>query len=720
MIYIKNTRTEQEIWIPRNEVDINVIPTPKTYEEGYREGKTDGIEEGKEKQKDQLLNLYVTKNGVYVREDGYGVVTVEMEGGGGSDIVLQNNKRVIIEEGVTTITPDEGYDGMSQVQVSAVRYGINQYNQGYEQGKAEGGSCNLEDRFEHYAENGTYRITPSEGFDGISGVDVVINVPQEGGSCNLEDVILLQQTTDFDEYGWMYIYPNEGYNGMSRVALNGDRLKDTWYNEGYNAASVPLNLQDKWVTPSMADRDGNGFIVLYPDEGYDGLERAVINPQTIYDEGYNQGKAEGGGSGEGVFNILDFNLNPENEWYEIKNADEEGVSGWQQVIVRTETAYNAYKERGKEEVRNNLKTLVVNEVGAYDINETFIENSFVFNNAKMQLMFNNTTPWENIKIKFSTYTLTEEGEWLPQIDLLELSNGLRITYSGGGVRLEGSEQGNIAYRVYPNINELELTQNSFTVNGQTQYFDYNLFEGANNNVVLGPSTETIVSIEGNGVTYSINDFYNIQGSYTEMPLEYKKYDGEGWNRVEVDIDSNDYTEYQYTSFSVEDSGLGSQAVNYRLKDNCFYNNNEQKYVESIYLPSTDNGSNNVKSKDLVTTIIGFPFEEENSVYKIVIPENIERVIWDNVDLTQLQIMVFDGPTVEFTSQDSNYPSLNTIVMKRTPYNTLLNFAYCNIADNGVVYIPNGYSEYNKNKVLENLPKGWRLTELPNEIMRLIH
>lgn len=64
--------------------------------------------------------------------------------------------------------------------------------------------------------------------------------------------------------------------------------------DGYNRVEVNVegggegggcNLEDKWVNPSMNDRDGNGLIVVSPSEGYDGMFRTVINPQTIYNEG---------------------------------------------------------------------------------------------------------------------------------------------------------------------------------------------------------------------------------------------------------------------------------------------------------------------------------------------------------------------------------------------------------------------------------------------------
>ena len=56
-------------------------------------------------------------------------------------------------------------------------------------------------------------------------------------------------------------------------------------------------LEDKSVTPSMGDRNNEGYIIVEEGEGYDGLSRVVINPQTLYNEGieagYVQGKTDG-------------------------------------------------------------------------------------------------------------------------------------------------------------------------------------------------------------------------------------------------------------------------------------------------------------------------------------------------------------------------------------------------------------------------------------------
>lgn len=51
-------------------------------------------------------------------------------------------------------------------------------------------------------------------------------------------------------------------------------------------------LEDKSVTPSMGERNNDGYIVVEEGEGYDGLSRVVIDPQTLYNEGINEQKSK--------------------------------------------------------------------------------------------------------------------------------------------------------------------------------------------------------------------------------------------------------------------------------------------------------------------------------------------------------------------------------------------------------------------------------------------
>lgn len=156
MIYLYNrTNIRQRIFIPREAVNgkemIEVV-------KGYEEGVADGILQGKQSQKDKLLNLYVTENGEYHREDGFGDVTVNV---------------------VPKIT-------LETLDLTA-------------------------------SENGEYELVPSEGFDGLERVNLIVDVPQGGGNCNLVSGGLNFPT---GENSKTYNAPEYGYDGFESLTIN--------------------------------------------------------------------------------------------------------------------------------------------------------------------------------------------------------------------------------------------------------------------------------------------------------------------------------------------------------------------------------------------------------------------------------------------------------------------------------------------------------------------
>ena len=130
MIYLKNNNEQQTIFIPRNELQKEAYATStKTYEDGYR----DGLEDGKEYQKDQLLNLYVTENGQYEREDGWGTVTVDVPNEG-SDCSEAYDKG--FEDGY-----NQGQSECEEVDCSGA------YEEGYDKGKNDGYDSGYQDGY---------------------------------------------------------------------------------------------------------------------------------------------------------------------------------------------------------------------------------------------------------------------------------------------------------------------------------------------------------------------------------------------------------------------------------------------------------------------------------------------------------------------------------------------------------------------------------------------
>ena len=315
MIYLKNNTETQTIYIPRQTVlGGGYIATTKTYEDGYN----DGLKDGKEQQKDKLLNLYVTENGQYEREDGWGVVTVD--------------------------TPDCS---------DAYNKG---YEDGYNQGQAEcpdcpeGGSCNLGEGEFVYGTNdvGRYELNASDdGYDGWSKIYLEI----EGGAIKVHRAADLLDSFNNNngaglEYGRNYYVGGEiteirevntQYGNATYILDNGFHIyRGKWfegnsfdsegqikvgayivvygvlaeykgtlqlsknsqviaYKECTGGEGGSCNIQDsKWVRPSMADRAENGDIYIRPDEGFDSVGYIDLDPSGIYNEGLEAGRAEGG------------------------------------------------------------------------------------------------------------------------------------------------------------------------------------------------------------------------------------------------------------------------------------------------------------------------------------------------------------------------------------------------------------------------------------------
>lgn len=155
MIYIKNTKEKQTIYIPRTELYTEQYVNPvKTYEEGYNDGFGKGVDKGIEDQKSKLETIVINDNGTYEREDGYNKVIVEYQDLNGSY--------------------DDGYaDGKTDGYNEGKEDG---YNEGYDVGYTDGGD-NQKSKLESITitENGTY--TKEDGYSNIE-----VNVPDVNGS----------------------------------------------------------------------------------------------------------------------------------------------------------------------------------------------------------------------------------------------------------------------------------------------------------------------------------------------------------------------------------------------------------------------------------------------------------------------------------------------------------------------------------------------------------
>lgn len=770
MIYLNNNTEVQEIFIPKQEITAPANPKP-TYENGFEEGKKVGYNEGREYQKDQLLNLYVTENGEYEREDGWGVVTVDV--------------------------PTEGSDCSEAYDKG--------FEDGYNQGQAEcpeGGDCNLGEGEIFLTTNdvGTYEMYASdEGYDGwskfivtlegggaiyVHKASVLLDFFNNGGNIDYGayyyvggEITEIQEVST--QYGnatytldngfkvyrgkwidgngfdsedqikvgaYIVVYGVIGnYNGTlqfnagSQVIAyqeceggegNCDDAYNQGYQDGYNQGQNDCpseggcNLEDKWVTPSMDERDGNGLIVINPSAGYDGMSRTVIDPQTIYNEGVEAGKTEGGEGGDCNLGILDLTLT--DPYTVVKDASEDGYDGYNQVIVRPDNIIAQERENAINEFKNQMQEITITENGTYSIDDTELVKSIAFDGNSY--FDTGIVPTENIKIEVCVKVTDGNDSGMGGIiigggiDPVDYQNyygtenrGIAIGMGGGAIYGVWG-----ATRSYNNPYEyektttvvLQKTDDSWGWEGEKGSFGAStLYIGGynmNGEEVEEKFTQSIVYIKiwtnRNDDTTLITYVPYVTGNFDANGVELQRLgDGittyveenvniypYGFKRVEVNVPSYETAirNFYWCPVIVEDTGFGERAKSFTLATDAIMldtdRNNLNPQTQMLYIPRSDNQNTIMTTKE-VTAIGNFPFEGSDAPYvgKIKIEGGVTTFGCENVDMSGLYALELGESINSIVLRNCNTRNLNKIIV-HSNLNCDIYFTYT--AAEGVVYI----------------------------------
>lgn len=407
MIYLKNIREKQTVYIPRTEINSKVVVI-KSYDEGY----ADGIVEGKKLQKLKLTNLTVSENGVYKREDGWNEVKVDVP-----DIPSKTQKKTLyVTKNTDVVLPDEGYDGLSQVNINATQYGQDKRNEGYEDGYNAGNKKGYADgKTEGIAiqkskltnlsvtANGTYERT-----DGWNKINV--NVPSQTLKLQQKNITL---TKDIET-----VTPSTGYDGLTKVGIDATSYVKTkrdegyaeghlqgktegytegktdgieeGYNQGYadgKAEGGEINLVELDETPKMGDGENN--IIEYKPSNYnaDGFSNVKINVTSVYHSGYMEGSTEsynhgyndGYEVGKSDVKLIEISDAPKMTQVNSSNnlvytPSEYSANGFSKVNINVTNIYDeGYNEGYAEGQGSSAGTINVKEVGIKFGRSTFAE-----------------------------------------------------------------------------------------------------------------------------------------------------------------------------------------------------------------------------------------------------------------------------------------------------------------------------------------------------------
>ena len=114
-----------------------------------------------------------------------------------------------------------------------------------------GGGCKLEPRrAASIRTNGLYNYDPAEGYDGLEGMDVDVDVPQS----TLQD----NKTVTYTANGDYNVLPDEGYDAIKKSTVT---------------VNVPIKNVEASKTVTYTE---NGDYTISPDSGYDGIAGASV------------------------------------------------------------------------------------------------------------------------------------------------------------------------------------------------------------------------------------------------------------------------------------------------------------------------------------------------------------------------------------------------------------------------------------------------------------
>ena len=507
------------------------------------------------------------------------------------------------------------------------------------------------------------------------------------------------------ENGSMNVYWNNRINSRNSISgENNARFEnDSISGDGMKSITWLGNLEDKWVTPSMSERDDNGYIVVSPSEGYNGLSRTIINPQTLYNEGVEAGRTEGEASLAAKARVLEVT---ENGVYKSKFSDPIIPANYTVTGVYADgTNFYSYAELNGKVFNTNIPATMDSRVELWYKGDNLVSGDG-YNNIIATNDTNNSNIFEII------YWASNNDEVRARIGSSQISanweetkwHHIIVSVSDGFV-IDGEKKGDIQ-------SNSNIPNGRFMINGT---YDTNSLRNANgcfgmikiNDVVIIPTANGFKNVNTGELLEVVKD-----GTYTfteNLPIYAE---GELYKTVNVNVPTvqEQITDYYYCPITVTDSGFGENAKSFLVKNENMYGENGWINDDSfVYLP-TANNMNEVRTKTLPSSVASFPFDDNAARYTGALYMNVEQIQMNNVVLPNLYKLELGSGCHTLRMESSNLPNINTLIIRHNGQQLFdYHFSGTQFKNGGKLYVYEGLG--NAENLRAALGSGWTIEYL---------
>ena len=180
-------------------------------------------------------------------------------------ITLQEKTIPITENGQSIITPDDGYDGLSQVTVNTL---------------VPSHTAVLQSKSQTITSNTTTTITPDQGYDGLSSVSVTTQVPQQ--STPVATKIAYKQLAGYsDKIPFSSFHKGVLGTGPIDSAIKISYTETEYLIQSFSDRSIDHEFTTAWYYNLPSDTINNG---IYGFALYDSSNNEIFSSGCYSDE----------------------------------------------------------------------------------------------------------------------------------------------------------------------------------------------------------------------------------------------------------------------------------------------------------------------------------------------------------------------------------------------------------------------------------------------------